>query len=250
MANNGSNGTGEVNKALELLLTETSPKAKASVLEWIIRFDVDVDEALFPILAALGQIEFLLKEIPQELWEIIDKHSGKLDKWTDKNLEILEKLAQKTEIEEALAKNSENLSASAIALIEVSKRLSDQLVTSNETISSSLNQLQSLPSELKKEIKEISTTIQSAIAEDERPTKNSSPSPSNGANRTQKKLSYRLWIAAGVGAFLFLAGMNLQQQQEIRSSSQRIQWLLEKANRNDCLAGIKPPQSPECSALN
>lgn len=42
---------------------------------------------------------------------------------------------------------------------------------------------------------------------------------------------------------------NVNQSQVNQNTNQRVQWLLEKANRQDCLAGIKKPDSPECRSL-
>ena len=43
---------------------------------------------------------------------------------------------------------------------------------------------------------------------------------------------------------------NVRQSQVNQNINQRVQWLLEKANRQDCLAGIKKPDSPECRSLS
>jgi len=42
---------------------------------------------------------------------------------------------------------------------------------------------------------------------------------------------------------------NVNQSRVNQNINQRVQWLLEKANRQDCLAGIKKPSSPECRSL-
>ena len=42
---------------------------------------------------------------------------------------------------------------------------------------------------------------------------------------------------------------NVNQSRVNQNINQRVQWLLEKANRQDCLAGIKKPDSPECRSL-
>jgi hypothetical protein len=47
-------------------------------------------------------------------------------------------------------------------------------------------------------------------------------------------------IAIAIVSFLYV---------EQRQVSQRVQWLLEKANRQDCLTGIKKLNSPECKGL-
>ncbi|MGK7949898.1 MAG: hypothetical protein AB4368_14215 [Xenococcaceae cyanobacterium] len=39
------------------------------------------------------------------------------------------------------------------------------------------------------------------------------------------------------------------QNQVNQNTNQRVQWLLEKANRMDCRMGIKTPGSPECQGF-
>lgn len=75
----------------------------------------------------------------------------------------------------------------------------------------------------------------------------------NMVHRTQRSLQTRpqnlsLKVAEALISGVILAGIGLVYWQQ-RVETERVQWLLEKANRWECQHGIKLPNSPECEGL-
>lgn len=237
--------------AIASLLSGRSDEIKVSVLEYVVKYNIDPENEFFIIFVALGVLETLIKNSPQQWQELFKNFQTELGEWTQTNLETLNLLSQKARVTEKLAQNSEKLSNSLIQFLSVCEGLISQLQMSNGALSNSLLQLQTSEIELKSLVNSLGKELNQLKIDIKQSRDNPNRNQISNASKVKKSSIWKDKIMIILGAFsISLLMMNLgfifkQYNLELKTS-QKVQWLLEKANRQDCLAGIKTPDSPEC----
>ena len=222
-----------MDKALEGQPAET----KARVLEIILKYGIDPDNEFFVIFVALGQLQVLIEDSPQDWQDLFLNFQGELEQWSQTNLKTLELLVQKAQTTEQLAMTCKSLVSVLTKLVNVSTTLIGRLQKSDQNYSASLSKLtassnnwESMLAELKSQQERMTIMLQNKIQ----------ATPSN-----RPWLAFLPWLVTWV---LVLGGLGLLFSQQ-GQNAQTIQWLLYKANRLECRSGIKPADSLECRGL-
>ena len=215
MSNNNGNGqyltkTQQRGEAIDQLLNGRSDTIKASVLSYIVKFNMNPNHEFFIIFVALGTLETLIETSPKEWQQLFEGFEGELGKWTDSNLKTLNLVSEKAKITERLADNSE-------------------LKNSVEENSNRFSQLES-------EVQKLNSIIENQ-------------NKSNPLNKKTGVWKDNLLLGLVTTILLKTGYFGWTQHQVNQNTNQKVQWLLEKANRMDCRMGIKKPGSPECRGL-
>ncbi|MDJ0534870.1 MAG: hypothetical protein QNJ70_20715 [Xenococcaceae cyanobacterium MO_207.B15] len=238
-------------EAIDKLLSGRNDAIRLNVLDYMVKYGIDPENEFFIIFIALGELETLIENSPKEWQDVFKSFEGELKKWADTNLETLQHLSQKASITERLASNSESLSNSLIKFLDICEGLMSQLQKSNGLLTNSISQLQTSLIELKNLVEnqgKLLSQLESRF--NQLPSQQQLPQPSNPPNLKKKKTWKDNVILALVVVLLSSSlYFNFNQRQINQDTNQRVQWLLKKANRQDCLAGIKKRDSPECQGL-
>ena len=237
--------------AIDKLLLGRSEGVKANVLEYIVKYKINPEHEFFIIFVALGTLETLIETSPKEWQEIFKGFEGELGKWANSNLETLKLISQKATITERLASNSESLANSLTKFLEVCAEQMSQLQKSNSLLTNYLPQLPTWETELKTSVDETKTQISQL----ESKVNNLNLTLENWEKSNRPNLK-KIWtwkdsVFGGLATIILLSTVSfgVNQNRVNQNTNQRVQWLLEKANRMDCRLGIKKPGSPECKGL-
>jgi small-conductance mechanosensitive channel len=231
-------------EAIDKLLRGRTSETRANVLEYMMKYGIDPENEFFIIFVALGELETLIENSPQQWRELFEQFKEVLEKWAQTNIETLKQLAHKAEVTELLAANSEKLSNSLVKLLEVCERLMNQLQESNGLLVNSLSRLQTSETELKTSVEQTRSDLSRLHSQIE--VLNSLPVLQSSNSTEQKRRAWTWKDRVLVGGIAIAVAIFCCLYVEQRQVSQRVQWLLEKANRQDCLTGIKKSNSPEC----
>ena len=195
---------------------------------------------------ALGELETLIESSPQEWQNLFQQFQETLKKWADTNLETLKQLAHKAETTERLADNSEKLTNYLEKFLDICTGQMKRMQESDGQLMNSLSHLQTSETELKILVQK----SQSELSQLESKIGNLT-STLEAPNPKKVKWIWKDSVLVGAIALSLLTSLFLSWElsQTIQQMSQRVQWLLEKANRQDCLTGIKSQDSSECQGL-
>ncbi|NJK49708.1 hypothetical protein HC931_17575 [Candidatus Gracilibacteria bacterium] len=279
--NNGRGTRDAKTQWLDKALEGKSSEIKARVLEIILKMGIDPENEFFVIFVALGQLQVLIEDSPSQWKDLFEDFREELGEWATTNVETLSHLTHKTETMERLAQSSERLGDTLNGLAQVCNGLIEQLQASNLLLTKSICQLHdsdsdltSLVNQTRQELFEYKKVLSYLAANMEATNKLVSSLPvglnhnkiqSNSASRPQ---TFAEWfqkikreVSTWEGRFLwtvvvsmvmlsagFLGAMKIfgGERELLRETAIQTQWLLEKANRRDCLEGIKKRNSPEC----
>lgn len=126
---------------LDRVLAGQPADVKARVLELVVRLGIDPRDELFLIMIALGQLQCLIEDSPNDWQTLFDTFQEELSQWTDTHLETLETLARKAQTEEMLSNTCTELVSSLTRLTttcnELIARLPTSLLSSTSSASSS-----------------------------------------------------------------------------------------------------------------
>ena len=76
--NGKTNGKYDV---LDQVLSEQEPEKKARVLEIILKYNIDPRDEFFIIFVALGHLQILMEESPQNWGNLFQSFEGELNQW-------------------------------------------------------------------------------------------------------------------------------------------------------------------------
>ena len=252
-----SNGNGQSmtitqrrGEAIDRLLNGRSEAIRANVLSYIVKYKIDPEDEVFIIFVALGTLETLIETRPQEWQELFKGFQGELKEWSNTNQGTLNLISEKASITERLASNSESLANTLTKFLEASAEQTSRLREVNLLLTNyqwqwqtSLTKLEKSTeknsnrfSQLESEVKNLKSTIENQ--------KNSNPINKKIGDWKDNISTYLLAII-----LMMIGSFGLNQYRVNQSTSQKIHWLLEKANRLDCKMGIKSPGSPECKGF-
>ena len=266
---------------LDKALEGKSPEIKARVLEIILKMGIDPENEFFVIFVALGQLQVLIEDSPSEWKHLFEGFQEELGEWATTNVETLSYLTHKTLTMERLAQSSERLGDTLTGLAGVCKGLIEQLQASNLLLTKSIGQLSDSNGDLKnlvtqllleqKRQREQLLALATSVEATHRLV-SSLPACLSQNNRLVSRASRPrtltewlekiksvlstwkgslFWLLVFYffisSLFFFGAAVTyLRDRQVLFDMARQTQWLLEKANRRDCLEGIKKPNSPEC----
>ena len=244
-------------EAIEQLLNGRSETIKANVLSYIIKYQIDPQDEFFIIFVALGTLETLIETSPKEWQQLFEGFGGKLDKWADTNLETLTAISQKATTTERLGSTAEELANSSKSLgncltkfLEVCGEQMSQLQESNALLTNYLSQ-----SPKSKTNSKDSGSLKTGLSQLESKIDNLNSLVKELEKSNRPNLS-KIWVwkdslLCGLVTIVLLTTVSfgVNQNRVSQSTSQKVQWLLQKANRMDCRMGIKKPGSPECKGL-
>jgi hypothetical protein len=99
---------------LDRILEGKPDSAKARVLSLVYRLKIDANDPLFLVMTAMGYLQTLIEDSPQEWEETFAAFREELNAWTEVHLETLETLAKRAESE----KNLSDVSSKLASLLE------------------------------------------------------------------------------------------------------------------------------------
>lgn len=220
---------------LDKVLQELSPEQKARVLDLVVHLDLDQDDPLWLIAIAIGQLQVLVEDAPQDWGQLFTAFLEELEQWKTHNLKTLDQLVLEAEAVHHLSQHAKTLSNHISDLQTLLQQLIMSLQASNNNVRNWDNNFATLKRELiltfnTVKVPDTSTSSPPSLAETSRRSQNLS--------WIVNLLTLAIVVASGIGlGFLW----HTQTQQ-----GQTLQWLLEKENRRDCREGVLPPSSPLC----
>jgi septal ring factor EnvC (AmiA/AmiB activator) len=214
-------------------------EVKARVLAIIVRYNIDVRNEFFLIFVAIGHLLAIVESAPENWRALFDEFERKLDLWSEQNLRTLAAVQQQ-------GKETERMSLSFL-------KLTDSLKLS----STKTSELQATLKELSRTLNKLTNSL-AEIKEESRSSRRLLDSLSSRFNKTERELSsladQMSWIwAINLALFLSVLGFAamfgwsaLRQRAIINQQNERLGWLLDKANRQECVTGVKPAADPQC----
>ena len=133
---------------LDKALDGQSAHIKARVLEIILKYGIDPQNEFFIIFVALGQLQVLLENSPNEWEGVFQSFQSELDQWTDTNLKILESLVSKAEATDLLAQSLKELMSLLSNLTTTCGTLVQRSQTSDQTSADWMPRLERLIKDL------------------------------------------------------------------------------------------------------
>ncbi|NEP10240.1 MAG: hypothetical protein F6K14_08475 [Symploca sp. SIO2C1] len=245
---------------LDRALEGESAEVKARVRDIVIKLGIHPNDPFFIISIALGHLQTLIEDSPQEWQVLFGSFEEELSEWATTNLKTLSLLTQRTETMERLASSSEQLSSILTDLTQACSSLVKQLPQSNQQLLFYVKQLENSNKELISSL----NSIQSKLAAQERQVemlaagvtttnqfltskRKKTTSIGIGQDSALQVLACALLVFVVVIIFSFISSaVNLSL---VRSTNQRTELLLHKAERLECLAGIKDRESADCQGL-
>ncbi len=261
--------------ALELelinsLLQGETAQVKSRVLEFILKVGIKPhDKEFFCLFIALGWVHSMLIDAPENIKQIFAEIKLHLGEWEQTNLKILQQLAEKTENLAKMADFSVKLSSSLSELIELCTQLSVRLSNSEKKQAQSIDNWQSLKTELTQTRQNIALTqkyvegieigltrLAGQISTLTLPLHQKSLMPPTPLKKNWKGnflifICVINFIFTSSALFLVWSSVSaidhfnalLLENKEING------WLLAKQNRRDCRDRLLPPTNPVCREL-
>lgn len=252
---------------LDIVLKGKSAAVKAKVMELTTKMGIDPDDEFFVIFVALGQFMALLEKCPNQWDKLFTEFQGDLVKWEEDFRTSLSQTSAHTET--VIVEMEERLKESLEELEERMNRLESQGERVKGLMTSTQSESKRQYEQLLREIAALKGNNQQLIKGFNQVVRFlSSPSPSFSVkwDFLPKKwvqwceshlfpmlgspqwliISYLLMLLLGWtwGRTIYLPDKRLTEKM-----AQQTQWLLDKANRRDCLEKIKKPDSPECRSF-
>jgi hypothetical protein len=217
---------------LDHVLADQPAETKARVLEFVVKFGGDLaqDSDFWIVFAAIGYLQVLVIDSPQEWQQLFQSFSKELEEWATVSLQKMALMEAQTSQIETLATSSATLTATLSELVAILT----VLVQSSKTLN---QQQKSLLLELK--------NCNSLLQEQRQEKASNSPSIKT-VQRSNKNA--RLLMGAGIASSLavILSGVGWLVVRD-KLNSERVEWLLHKANRQECVTGVKKPADPQCA---
>ena len=240
---------------IDAALAGQSEQIKARVLHIIIKHKIAPDNEFFILFAALGQLQVFLEDTPKLWLDVFSQFEGYLREWTDTNLVTLGKLSKQSESIQDLSQTLKELSSSTERSNSLTQQLEQTCEQLEQVYSVSMSSLQSENSQLHQSLAEMSDILQ-VLSDRQVAHAKISAAAQNSILAWQPTKEAKIWnlafkaLPAVAGAVSVLFIMIFVQQglilSELNRQGTRVDWLLQKANRRDCLDGLKAADSPEC----
>ncbi|ESA37124.1 hypothetical protein N836_00145 [Leptolyngbya sp. Heron Island J] len=246
--NNYSNNTNGASSAPTLtpfdrVVMDLKADQKARVLELVLRLDIQVDDPLWLIAIALGQLQVIVEDAPQDWQSLFDVHKQELEAWTATNLKTLELVAEKGAVMQQLAETSKRLSDALQLLVTACNTLTQRLNTSEATSQALSTTVNSLSNQLQIGL----DSLNSQLTQQNSHVNQRLVTLDNGVNGARRAGSGWMWVALlSLSGVLFLGWQQYRLQQQVAILTQQSEWQLANVINMACTFGAKPPESPEC----
>ena len=210
---------------LDRALEGATDQQKARVRNVLSRLEIEEDDEFYIIVTAIGYLMVLVEDAPNNWRKLFDEFERKLDAWSQQNIRTLEAIYQQADNTERMSRCFQRLADSTTAL-------------SNET-RASLTRLTRLSSSLESLTGKLSQTESHSRELAQRFLKNEQE-----IALLRRRVTWASSFSLATLVVL-VVGSGLAYWQGARTLA-RAQWLLEKADRAECLSGIKPAADPQC----
>lgn len=241
------NNNGKGTDLQDRVLRDLTPEQRARTLDLVNRLDLHKDDPLWLIALAIGQLQVLLQDSPQDLRLLFDTVHMELEEWTEATTTVLEATLQDAKNTEVLAHGLENLLS---VLTTFSKLLTELATSLNQHGSQSgLGNLSAEFGHLRQEFATLlqtnSTSLRDSISTQ---VSNQVEAALRHTNRTSNTSDKRLlWVSVGANALLLLGVFSLWRTHA--ETSQRVQWLWIHQQKIECSVGVLPKSSKQCRVL-
>lgn len=155
---------------LDRVLRDLNAEQKARVLELVVRLDLDTDDPLWLVAIAIGQLQVLVEDAPEDWQTLFGGFQGELTTWTNTHLKTLEVVADKAKVTANLSEYTSELSSILRTLVTACNALIERLqvseMTSNNSdqrFRSSLNTIESEMDSLKAQSKRQHNSLLDAL---------------------------------------------------------------------------------------
>lgn len=224
---------------IDQALEGQSAEVKARVLAIIIRYNIDVRNEFFLIFVAIGHLLAIVEESPENWRALFDDFKGELDEWTNANLRTLEAIHQQGAAQERMSQSFLKLTDSILNSNGKTEALQSNLIKLSKTLGSLTSSLNQITQDSRQNRDAIST-VRSDMSKLVTGLLNVKKS-AEGASSTS------FWLTVGSGVLTLALGIGFwQQHQTLAEHSKRLQWIQEKAEREECLNGIVSADEGYC----
>jgi hypothetical protein len=231
---------------LDRALEGASAEEKARVRGVLLRYGIDEDNEFFMIFVAIGHLLILVEEAPENWRSLFDDVHLELKQWSQENFKSLESIKQHTQTSADLIavlrrlldsmKNFDSRSAEMLSTLQSLNLKLMAIDNSSDLIQNSsrqaLSQLSSLES-----LMELSRSQLGTLVED-----GNQRGLISNFSTAFSLVTLVLLMISGITTALRLD----RQALLIHQQDAQIGWLLDKANRAECINGIKSPSDLQC----
>ncbi|MEO0373015.1 MAG: DUF6753 family protein [Cyanobacteria bacterium P01_A01_bin.17] len=244
-------------RLLDKALDGQSQAVKARVLQMVLDLEISPDEEFFAICIALNHLQVLLVDAPQQLEAWAANLQQQLNNWTLSHMQTLHLIAQKAEATAALTDTASQLATMLTSHTQTCNALIRQLQVSHQTwgnsweqqetvndgISKTLAQISEQLNEQKKQLRVLSVEVQA--------NKQSKLLASLGIRSGGVWNQALVFISAGaivIGSIALsaLTFLYVQDRALIHRTAEKLEYLFQQQNQQDCLTGTARTDDFEC----
>lgn len=246
---------------LDKALDGETEAIKARVLQLVLDTGINPEEEFFLLCIAFNHLKVMLYEAPQQLTAWSDTLQQTLDAWAASYAQTLELIAQKAEATAALTETASQLATPLTSHTQTCNALMRQLQVSHQAWGESWEQQGSVNADIQQALQALTEKLDQHMGEQARQLavlsaavqKMNSPNPLTALGLSPDKgwkqiIFYMTSLSLTIGAVAMslLAFTYFQDRPAIRQTTQKVDYLLQKQNRRDCLEGVKAADSLEC----
>ena len=205
-------------------------ETRARVQGFIISYGLDTHDPMFLFGLANAHLMALVLQAPENWRALFDDFKLELDEWTTQNLRTLEAINQQNQTVERLtlgfhelAKLTTSSNKETLALSKSLSRLASSLKTHNNDLITISGQTKTSNDRLDSRLKKTETAVRSS--------------------RSQKTW---IWVTSFFALCAVLGGVSGISYRQIQQQNEQIEWLLEKAERQECVLNVVPRDTPRC----
>ena len=255
---------------LDQALEGATAEEKARVRGVLLRFGIDTDHEFYVIFVAIGQLLVLVEEAPENWRSLFDDVHQELKQWSRENFKSLESIKQhamtSAELIAVLRRLLDSMQRSQSWSQETAQGLSN-LRLKLSSIDSGLSDLASSSRDSHQKLGQIEAILGVSKVQLDKLMKQSNQSEDSlslivsqlsqfSENDSRRRI--REWILSCSLAVLGLVAISqsfnnramrqqlADQEQRLRGQQETVDWIFRKANRAECVYGIKPPDDPQC----
>jgi hypothetical protein len=177
-----------------------------------------------------------VEDAPTEWKGTFEAFSSELETWTASNLKVLAAITKQAEAGADLAEVSRKLADTLSDLTKLLSALSKPPPSLTPDTKSLQKKLASWRADMTRQTASIKESLETLI------------SAVNTRNSLTNNLITELWVTRlEIVALMMLNGVAVYFLWTAhQKTQQQLQWLLYKANRQECVAGIVPKSAPQC----
>jgi hypothetical protein len=228
---NGKTGERDL---LDRVLEGKPDEVKARVLEMVYRLGIDPRDELFLVMIALGQLQVLVEDAPQAWQDVFSSFSAELEAWTESNIQMLEAIAKQAEAGEGIVYSTKELVTSVNAFTRL---LGEQSRTPSH-YGKELDSLKGRVEDLRNALDYRLTTLTDNLESQKSVMRRTPVAEAGNRGEDAPRVWFLVLLVTGIGFFTLWR----EQQQNTKV----LQWMLYKANRQECLQKRVPATSPQC----